>query len=162
MSRARQIFLARWSEISLWRGTDDRCPFAGLPHHEWLPPSRINSHPLSPRTCSVPDSRLSVSKRATAICLATVLGVPIGGVFSYLSFGCCLAMGSRVIADDAWFSLGSRMLGYGALAAMLPSTMCGFLHPNRPLRMLVTDQCLVTFTFHNKSTTGISDWRQEF
>lgn len=34
MPKSRQIFLARWSEISLCLGIAERLPFAGLPHHE--------------------------------------------------------------------------------------------------------------------------------
>jgi hypothetical protein len=34
MLKSRQIFLAKWSEISLCRGTADRRPLSGLPHQE--------------------------------------------------------------------------------------------------------------------------------
>jgi len=32
--KSRQIFLAKWSDTSLCRGTAERRPIAGLPHHE--------------------------------------------------------------------------------------------------------------------------------
>jgi len=43
--RSRHILLARSFDISLCRGTEERRPFAGFPHQEWFPPSRINSQP---------------------------------------------------------------------------------------------------------------------
>lgn len=49
MPRSLQILRQRTSLISLWRGTADLAPVAGLPHHECLAPSRISWQPLSRR-----------------------------------------------------------------------------------------------------------------
>jgi len=50
--RSRQIFRARTSRISVWRGTDDRRFRGGFAHQEWLPPSRICSQPCFRRCLS--------------------------------------------------------------------------------------------------------------
>jgi hypothetical protein len=50
--RSRQIFRARASRISVWRGTDDRRFRGGFAHQEWLPPSRICSQPCFRRCLS--------------------------------------------------------------------------------------------------------------
>jgi len=43
--KSLQIFRASRSTISPCRGTEDRRFFAGLLHHEWLPPSRTKTQP---------------------------------------------------------------------------------------------------------------------
>ena len=47
--RSLQIFRAKWSLISAWRGTALRLFNAGLCHHEWLPPSRRSEQPWEER-----------------------------------------------------------------------------------------------------------------
>jgi len=58
-SRSLQIFRARRSLISVWRGTAERRFLAAWPHHEWLPPSRISSQPWRAR-CRTSSRRFMV------------------------------------------------------------------------------------------------------
>lgn len=41
----RQIFLAKMSGISLWRGTASTWPVRGFSHSEWDAPSRLRMQP---------------------------------------------------------------------------------------------------------------------
>ncbi len=54
--RSLQIFRARSSSISVWRGTAECVCWLGLCHHECLRPSRSKAHPFL-RKCRISSAR---------------------------------------------------------------------------------------------------------
>jgi len=63
--------------------------------------------------------------------------VPIAGVLALLLFGFCYGIGSRAISDRTYDQYESSMFAYGAVAAIVPSIMCGLLNPRRPILVLL-------------------------